>query len=245
MSHKRVFTLIRWQPGSANTGFCSIWAFHSCEFRASIARTAFCAILWRSPIEALGAAILLWFEKGFESQIARVELRFEVLLTVIWGIVLRFGLHDLKSLAICDVWFGAVKYYVYAAWRCYHAWQHSVSSWPRNNCGPHDDGIYTICLLARGCKKTMRRKEICGREVCPLTNSELLLWTVFGRTDFSWIFIFFVANFFADVVAGFFSPFFYGKTCPEKSPGKSRQNPLNLCNKNPWHSSAEGPGQKL
>ena len=26
VSHKRVFTLIRWQPGSANTGFCSIWA---------------------------------------------------------------------------------------------------------------------------------------------------------------------------------------------------------------------------
>ena len=26
VSHKRVFTLVRWQPGSANTGFCSIWA---------------------------------------------------------------------------------------------------------------------------------------------------------------------------------------------------------------------------
>ena len=49
VSHKRVFTLIRWQPGSANTGFCSIWAISSCEFRASIARTPFCAILWRSP----------------------------------------------------------------------------------------------------------------------------------------------------------------------------------------------------
>ena len=49
VSHKRVFTLIRWQPGSANTGFCSTWAVSSCEFRASIARTPFCAILWRSP----------------------------------------------------------------------------------------------------------------------------------------------------------------------------------------------------
>ena len=26
VSHKGVFTLVRWQPGSANTGFCSIWA---------------------------------------------------------------------------------------------------------------------------------------------------------------------------------------------------------------------------
>ena len=26
VSHERAFTLIRWQPGSANTGFCSIWA---------------------------------------------------------------------------------------------------------------------------------------------------------------------------------------------------------------------------
>ena len=25
VSHKRVFTLIRWQPGTANTRFCSIW----------------------------------------------------------------------------------------------------------------------------------------------------------------------------------------------------------------------------
>ena len=40
----------RWQPGSANTGFCSTWAISSCEFRASIAWTPFSAILWRSPI---------------------------------------------------------------------------------------------------------------------------------------------------------------------------------------------------
>ena len=50
VSHKRVFTLARWQPGSANTGFFAAFEpFHSCEFRASIARTPFCAILWRSP----------------------------------------------------------------------------------------------------------------------------------------------------------------------------------------------------
>ena len=31
VSHKRVFTLIRWQPGSGNAGFCSTWAISSCE----------------------------------------------------------------------------------------------------------------------------------------------------------------------------------------------------------------------
>ena len=49
VSHKRVFTLTCWQPRSANTGFCSASDISSCGFRASRARTPFCAILWRSP----------------------------------------------------------------------------------------------------------------------------------------------------------------------------------------------------
>ena len=51
-SHKRGFTLICWQPGSANTGSCSKVAISSCSFSfsPSIARTPFCAMSWRSPI---------------------------------------------------------------------------------------------------------------------------------------------------------------------------------------------------
>ena len=37
-------------PG-ANTGFAAFEPFSSCEFRASIARTAFCAILWRKLLQ--------------------------------------------------------------------------------------------------------------------------------------------------------------------------------------------------
>ena len=49
VSHERVFTLIGRQPGSANIGFWSILAISSCELRASIARTPFCAILRCPP----------------------------------------------------------------------------------------------------------------------------------------------------------------------------------------------------
>ena len=37
-------------PGARTLVFAAFEPFHSCEFRASIARTPFCAILWRSPI---------------------------------------------------------------------------------------------------------------------------------------------------------------------------------------------------
>ena len=36
-------------PGARTLVFAAFEPFHSCEFRASIARTPFCAILWRSP----------------------------------------------------------------------------------------------------------------------------------------------------------------------------------------------------
>ena len=56
-----------------------------------------------SDFNRVGIAILLRFEKGFKSQIALFELRFEAFLTAVWGIFLRFGLCDLKSLAIRDL----------------------------------------------------------------------------------------------------------------------------------------------
>ena len=39
-------------PGARTLVFAAFQPFSSCEFRASIARTPFCAILWRSPIYA-------------------------------------------------------------------------------------------------------------------------------------------------------------------------------------------------
>ena len=36
-------------PGARTLVFAAFEPFHSCEFRPSIARTPFCAILWRSP----------------------------------------------------------------------------------------------------------------------------------------------------------------------------------------------------
>ena len=69
------------------------------------------------------------------------------------------------------------------------------------------------------------------------------LGSVFGRTDFSRIFVFGPPDFLADFVAGFFLLIFCGKKCLEKSsrkiPGKIRQS---LHNKNPRHISAEWPG---
>ena len=68
--------------------------------------------------------------------------------------------------------------------------------------------------------------------------------SVFGRTDFSRIFIFRPPDFFADFVAGFFLLIFAGKKWPKKSsrkiPGKILQK---LYDKNPRHISAEGLGQ--
>ena len=72
-----------------------------------------------------------------------------------------------------------------------------------------------------------------------------LLGSVFGRTDFSRIFIFQPPDFFADFVAGLFLLVLWEKV-PRKilqeNPGKILQN---LHNKNPRHISAEGLGQDL
>ena len=40
-------------PGARTLVFAALAPFHSCEFRASIARTPFCAILWRSSKKAM------------------------------------------------------------------------------------------------------------------------------------------------------------------------------------------------
>ena len=58
-----------------------------------------------SDFEGLGT-LRFAAKKGFKSQIGgRFELRFEVkFLTAIWGIFLRFGLRDLKSLARGCAW---------------------------------------------------------------------------------------------------------------------------------------------
>ena len=83
--------------------------------------------------------------------------------------------------------------------------------------------------------------------------SLILLGSVFGRTDFSRIFIFGPRVFFADFLAGFFLLIFLVKRCPEKSsrkiPGKILQN---LYNKNPdtylqrvWPNFCGSPGPFL
>ena len=77
--------------------------------------------------QGLGAAILLRFEKGSKSQIARFDLRFEAFLTAIWGIFLRFGLRDLKSLAIRDLWFGALS--ITSFFRINYVWFGILPGW--------------------------------------------------------------------------------------------------------------------
>ena len=79
------------------------------------------------------------------------------------------------------------------------------------------------------------------------TQQDPEFWgSVFGRTDFSRIFIFGPRGFFRGFSRRIFSPQFCGEKCPEKSsrkiPGKILQN---LYNKNPRHISAEGPAQEF
>ena len=52
-----------------------------------------------------------------------------------------------------------------------------------------------------------------------------MLGSVFGRTDFSRIFIFGPPDFFADFLAGFFLLIFVGKSGQKNPPGKSPGNP--------------------
>ena len=47
--------------------------------------------------------------RGSNHESRDLKVRFEPSETAIWGKFLRFGLRDFKSLAICDVWFGALR----------------------------------------------------------------------------------------------------------------------------------------
>ena len=46
--------------------------------------------------------------RGSNHKSRDLKVRFELPETAIWGKFLRFGLRDFKSLAICDLWFGAL-----------------------------------------------------------------------------------------------------------------------------------------
>ena len=57
VSHKRVFTLICWQPRRANTDFCcAFFAISSRDFRASMARTPFLCDTLALPLGAVTPA---------------------------------------------------------------------------------------------------------------------------------------------------------------------------------------------
>ena len=73
-----------------------------------------------------------------------------------------------------------------------------------------------------------------------------LLGSVFGRAEFSRIFIFGPPDFFADFLAGFFRLIFVGKSAQKNPPGKSPQKSSKIyTTKILRHISAEGPAQDL
>ena len=74
----------------------------------------------------------------------------------------------------------------------------------------------------------------------------VLLGSVFGRTDFSRIFIFGPPDFFADFVAGFFLLIFVGKSAQKNPPGKSPAKSSKFyTTKILRHISADWPEQVL
>ena len=69
---------------------------------------------------------------------------------------------------------------------------------------------------------------------------------IFGRTDFSRIFIFEPPDFFADFLAGFFLLIFVGKSARKNPPGKSPAKSSKIyTTKILQHISADCPGQKI
>ena len=79
-----------------------------------------------------------------------------------------------------------------------------------------------------------------------ISTPRKLLGSVFGRTDFSRIFIFGPPDFFADFLAGFFLLIFVGKSGQKNPPGKSPGKSSKIyTTKILQHISADCPGQKL
>ena len=119
-----------------------------------------------------------------------------------------------------------------------------ISKQKVNKAQQQPKGIKTLVALHRA----IRLRFGYGFESCVANgprNVKNTLGSVFGRTDFTLIFIFGPLDFFRGFCRLIFSTHFCGKKCPEKSsrkiPGKILQN---FHNKNPRHTSAEGLGQQ-
>ena len=59
--------------------------------------------------------------RGSNHKSRNLKVRFELPERAIWGKFLRFGLRDFESLAICDLWFGALRPKVFSGLRCFCA----------------------------------------------------------------------------------------------------------------------------
>ena len=86
VSHKRVFTLICWQPGSANTGYCSIWAISRCGISGvNSANTPLCDTLAFShffPGDVEGAKLLPKYKNRSQGLICRKHVASEGIVRV-------------------------------------------------------------------------------------------------------------------------------------------------------------------
>ena len=108
-------------------------------------------------------------------------------------------------------------------------------TWPSLEISVNQPGVprWLLCSrdFARGRQRKIRVQQLKGKIVSEFFT--LFFGSGFGRTDFSRIFIFWAAGFFADFLAGFFLLIFVGERAQKNPPGKSPRNPLNLYNKNP------------
>ena len=82
-------------------------------------------------------------------------------------------------------------------------------------------------------------------ELIAFTEKREILGSVFGRTDFSWILIFGLPDFFADFVAGFFLLIFVGKSAQKNPPGKPLTKSSKIyTTKSPTHFCRGGRAKK-
>ena len=106
-------------------------------------------------------------------------------------------------------------------------WQPGVyNDTTQNDCRqtfPEDNSLQ---LQIQNCASRRINYHYRDRSVGAFSENILLLGSVFGRTDYSRIFIFGPPDFSADFLAGFFSPHFCGKKVPRKILQENlRQNP--------------------